>query len=165
MVAPRVLPAEEGIPVTGIYVVDMQRVIDESIVGKAAKNTIEAEMKKRQAALQSSQAEIVRLRGELEKQSALLSRDALDQKRVVLERKERDFARLMQDQRAELEKKRSSEMARLIREIDSVVADLSRKGNIPFVLERDPRLVVFVAEEFNLTPQVIKILNDMKTSL
>ena len=87
-----------------LYFVDMQRAIDKSIVGKAAKSDMEVEITKRQSALAQQKTEVDKLKADLDKQASLLAPDALAQKRDVIDKKERDLARQLHDQREELAK-------------------------------------------------------------
>lgn len=148
-----------------VSVVDMQRVINESIVGKGARSNLEADLKKREVLLENKRQELQRLQEDLQKQASLLSAAALEEKRQVVVRTERDFTRMVQDQRAEAAKKGDVEMARVVKEIDAVVAELATKGNYQFIIERDPRIVVYSSARVDLTGDVIKMLNEKKIGL
>lgn len=148
-----------------VYVVDMQRVINESLVGKGARSNLEADFKKREVVLEKKRQELQRMQEDLQKQGSLLSPAAVEEKRQVMARTERDFARMVQDQRAEAAKKGDVEMARVVKEIDAVVADLGTKGNYQFIIERDPRIVVYSSSRLDLTAEVIKLLNEKKIGL
>src|SRR5690242_6121780 len=70
-----------------VYVVDMQRVINESIVGKAARTNMESEVKKREGGLVKMQNDLKAMKAELDKQGSLLSADALKAKKENFEKK------------------------------------------------------------------------------
>jgi len=148
-----------------VYVVDMQKIINDSLVGKGARANLEADYKKREVLLERKQQELRKLQEDIQKQSGLLSSAALEEKRQVLARTERDFSRLVQDQRAEAAKKGDAEMGRVVKEIDGVVNELGSKGSYPFIIERDPRVVVFASSRIDLTAEIIKILNERKIGL
>lgn len=148
-----------------VYVVDMQRVINESVVGKGARSNLEADLKKRELLLEKKRQELQRMQEDLQKQASLLSAAALEEKRQVVARTERDFTRMIQDQRAEAAKKGDVEMARVVKEIDAVIAELGTKGNYQFIIERDPRIVVYSSARVDLTGDVIKVLNEKKIGL
>src|SRR5689334_268909 len=80
-----------------IGVVDMERVTQESLLGKsysaqieALNNEIEAEGNKKRNDLQKMEAEIKAMTDDLEKQGALLSDEAAEKKRQEIVRKSRD---------------------------------------------------------------------------
>lgn len=151
-----------GVSAPTMYVVDMQRVLDESIAGKAARNTVSEEIKKREAKLQLARNELQRLSQELEKQSALLSEEAAVAKREQLARKERDFQRDVQDHQEDLARKNDEEISKIVRQAQTVIKEISDKRKLPFVLERGDGFVVFVKDEYDLTADIIKAL-DSKT--
>ena len=156
----RPLTAEDvGPGAPAMYVVDMQRVLDESIAGKAARNNIKEEMKRRESKLLIGRQELERLGAEIEKQAGLLSEDALKEKQVQLERKGRDFQREVQDQQEDLAKKNEEEIGKIVRQAQAIVKDLSSSKKLPFVLEKGDGFVVYVRDEYDLTPQVIKALD------
>ncbi|MFM1848105.1 MAG: hypothetical protein RL417_1579 [Pseudomonadota bacterium] len=148
-----------------VYVVDMQTLIDQSIVGKGARANLEADLKKRELALEKRRFELKKIQDDIQKQSGLLSPAALQEKREVFARNERDFARLLEDQRAEAAKKNDAEMARVIKEIDGVIAEIAAEGKHPFIVERNPRVVVYASSRIDITPQVLKVLNEKKIGM
>jgi len=148
-----------------VYVVDMQRVINDSLVGKAARSNLEADAKKREVILEKNRQELTKLQEDLAKQGTLLSPNALEDKRQIFAKKERDFGRLLQDQRAEMAKRQEVEMAKVIKEIDGVIAEIGAQGDYPFIIEKDPRLVLYANERLDLTDAVVKALNAKKIGL
>jgi outer membrane protein len=145
-----------------IYFIDVQKVIDGSIVGKAARNNVEGEIKKSEARLMQVRQEVEKLKADLEKQASVLSKDALDEKREVLDKKGRDFQRAVQDQREELSRKNDVEMQKVLGEVQKVIAEMAAKEKYPLIIERDPRMVLYSAEKYDLTDQVIKALDTKK---
>ena len=76
-----------------IAVVDTQRIVNESIVGKAARNNLEVEIKKGQAKLAQLKGDFEKQKSDLEKQAAILSGAALEAKREALSKKQVDLQR------------------------------------------------------------------------
>lgn len=142
-----------------IWVVDMQKVISESSAGQAARTVIEGEAKKREGKIRGLNAELEKNRAEFEKQSSLLAAEALQSRREALIKREREVAREIQDAQEDLQRKNNSEISKLVGQIRGIVAELAEKQKLPIVLERDERLVLFVNSQYDLTPEVIKILN------
>lgn len=142
-----------------MYVVDMQRVLDESIAGKAARNNIKEEVKKREVQLQVSRAELGKLNEDIEKQSTLLSQDALRDKRAQLERKARDFERTVQEQREELGRKNDEEIGKIVRDAQEALSKIATQDKLSFVLERGEGFVVYANDQYDLTARVIKALD------
>ena len=148
-----------------VHVVDIQRVLDESIAGKAARSDMEELAKKEQAEMSMRQSEFAREGEELGKQKGLLSSEALEEKKISLEKRQREYVRQLQDKREDLGKRGSAAVEKVVSQIDKVIAEMTASGQYPFIIERDPRFVVFVNERFDLTAEVIKRLNQKTTGL
>lgn len=148
-----------------IYVVDMQRVINESVIGKAARSNLESDAKKGQGKLEKLKQEVMGLRQSLEKQGSLLSSEAMQGKAESLGKKERELGRALQDQREELARKNNQEIKKVVDEIDKVVRELAKKKGYRFIIERDQQFVVYAEKDLDLTDEVISILDDKKVGL
>jgi outer membrane protein len=162
LLAKAALAESGGVGSPPMYVVDMQRVMDESIAGKAARNNIKAEVQKREAKLLLSRNELAKMEADLEKQEGLLSEDALKDKRLALMKKGRDFEREVQDQREEIDRQNGEAIGKIVRDAQDILAKIAADDNLPFVLERGEGFVVYAKEEYDLTQRVIKSL-DSKT--
>lgn len=145
-----------------IYVVDMQRVINESIVGKAARNNIESEVKKREGQLVKMQNDLKAMQGELEKQGSLLSADALKSKQQNFQKKQAEFQKTFEDNRSELAKKNNEEIGKIVKDIDGIIKEISKEKGYRIVIEKDQRFVVFVDSKFDLTEEITTALDKKK---
>lgn len=148
-----------------VYFINMQKVIDDSILGKAARSDVEAEAKKRQIALDVKKSELGKLKEDFEKQRALLSPSALSDRQQSIEKKERDLMHDFEDQKEALEKKNSHEMKKVVDQIDAAVKELAEKNNYRMVIERDPRMVLYADPKWDLTEEIVKHLNEKKLGL
>ena len=142
--------------------VDMQRLIDESIVGKAAKNDVEAEARKRQSELLGQQRELEKAQAELTKQRGVLSPTAFEERVESLKKRQRDFERTAQDFQEELSRKSQAAVGKIVKEIQAVVEEFSVSHGFGLVLERDVRSVLYVRPEFDISEQIVVILNEKK---
>lgn len=142
-----------------IFVVDMQRLLDESISGKAAQNSLKADAQKREGKLKLQRAEIMRGQEELEKQSALLSSQALEEKREQLIRKERELERSVGDERDALARQSDEAIRKIVQEAEKAVQAIAAKEHLKFVIVRDESFVVYVDPKFDITDRVLKTLD------
>lgn len=143
-----------------IYVVDMQRVFSESIIGKAATNNLQEDVKKKQVVLEKQRLELEKLKGDLEKQASLLSKDALRKKEQQLYQKERDFERSLNDQREELALRNKDAMEKVLLQINKVMKDLADKNDYKIIMEKDLRVVVYANKKYDISDEVIKQLDN-----
>jgi len=150
---------------TQVYVVDMQRVIDDSIIGKAAKSNMDQEFKKGELKLKELKDEYEHLKDDSDKQASLLSAQALQDKHDALEKKGKELERAVQDKKDELARKNNGEIEKIVKQIDKVVNEMATKNKYKFIIEKDSRLVLYVDDKYDLTPKVIEELNQRKINL
>ena len=148
-----------------VYLVDMQKVINESIIGKAARNSLEAEAKKRQAALAGQKSDLEKIKIEIEKQSSVLSPNALEERRADLEKKAKAFERAVQDDREALSRQNGAEIEKIVKEINQVVQDLAGKDRYKFIIEKDARFVLYSDPHLDISEEVLKTLDSKKVGL
>ncbi|MEI6517584.1 MAG: OmpH family outer membrane protein [bacterium] len=148
-----------------IVIIDTQRVITESIIGKAAKNNLEVEIKKGQAKVAALKADFERQRSDLEKQSAILSGSALESRREELERKQVEFQRVFQDIQEKLARSNDAEISKVVSQINEFVKALAQEKEYQFVFERDRKSVLFSSERIDITDEVVKNLDKKRVAL
>lgn len=145
-----------------IAVVDIQRVVNESILGKAARKNLETQVTAETARLETLKQEMIKLQDSLKKQASVLSGAALQTKQDELRRKERELQSSYQDKQRELARKNEEEIGSVVQEVDKIVKRLAEKEKYRFVLERDPRSIVYAGERIDITKKVIEILDEEK---
>lgn len=142
-----------------IHVVDLQRVISESVIGKAARSDMQEKVRKQQLRLQKQREEIKALQEELSKTAAVLSASALGKKREQLREKQIDFKRAAEDRQEELARDNQTELRSVLTKIREEIQALAVEENLEVVLEGDGRWVLYVDEDYDLTDRVIERLN------
>jgi outer membrane protein len=162
---PASVRAEGGAAVENVMVVNMQKVIDQSIMGKAARADLQDDLKKREASLGGRRTEVEKLKADLQKQASLLAGAALADRQQAIAKKERDLQQEFEAQRDEMARKTDSQMKKIISQIDAVLSDIVKSKENAIVVEQDPRLVVYSDPKLDITDEVVKRLNDKKMSL
>lgn len=148
-----------------VAIVDTQKVISESIIGKAAKNNLEGQIKKGQAKLTALKSDFDKQKAELEKQSSILSGAALDTRREALRKKQEDFQRAYQEIQEKLAKSNETELKKVVDQVNDVVEDLADQRGYKFVFERDRQAVLYASDRIDITDEVVKILDKKKVAL
>ncbi len=148
-----------------IAVVDVQKVVNESIIGKAARSNLEREMQKAKVKLSALQADFEKQKGDLEKQSAVLSGAALEERREGLAKKQRDVQRTYQDMQEQLARLNDKEIKTVVDEVNTVVKEFAKDRSYEFVFERDRQAVVYAAPKLDITDEVIAKLDKKKVDL
>jgi outer membrane protein len=153
---PRPVLAESA----SIVVVDVQRAINESIRGKAARKNVEAEVKKGEVRLKELNDELASLSKELETQSSLLSGQAKNERELNLKKKQRELSLAVQERQDAIAQKNEKEIGDVVAEVDSVVKKIAKEQNIQFIFENDPSFVVFHQPRIDITDTVIEQMNE-----
>ena len=148
-----------------IAIVDTQLILNQSIVGKAARSNLEGRVKKAQAALGQRKAEFDKERAALEKQSKILSGPALESKKEALGKKQVELQRAYQDAQEELAKANEQEIAKVVGEIQAAVKEVARERNLSFVFEKDRQTVLYASDRIDISGDVVKILDKKKVAL
>ena len=148
-----------------IAIVDVQRVVNDSIVGKAAKSNLEEQIGKAKLRLAGLKSDFEKQKNELEKQSAILSGSALEQRKEALSKKQVEFQRAYQDMQQELAKANEKEIGKVIQQINDVVQELADSRGYSFVFEKDRQAVVFASSRIDITQEVIATLDKRKVDL
>ena len=135
--------------------VDLQTALNESQAGKKAKETFKAQMSRMEKKLERRKKKIDQLKADLEKKALLLKED----ERLALQRdyrhEARDFKRLYEDSKQELELKDKELTNRIVAELRQIVYDLGEQGNYTVILEGNNTVVLFGAKAIDLTKNVI----------
>ena len=137
--------------------VDLAKVFDEYLKTKAFDKSLEAKGAAKQADRDKMVNEVKKLRDEAELLGAKAKEDkqaAIDEKIKTLQ----DFDRVTRDA---LRKERDNMVRDILKEIEGVIQDFGQSQGYSFIL--NDRVLVFKTPSADLTPQVIKVLNDAYT--
>lgn len=148
-----------------IAVIDTQRVINDSIAGKAARSNLEEQIQKAKLKISTLKSEFEKQKAELEKQSSILSGSALEERRESLAKKQRDFERAYQDLQEQLARANDKEIGRVVQEIQAVVKSVAQERGYSFVFEKDKQSIVFASSQIDITQDIIKLLDKKKVDL
>ena len=138
--------------------VDLARIFDEYQKTKDFDKTLESKSVLKQGEREKFVNEVKKLRDEAE----LLNAKAKDDKQAAIDEKLKglqDFDRVTRDA---LRKERDVMVRDILKEIELVIQDFGKAQGYSFIF--NDRVLVFKSEGSDLTPQVIKVLNDSYTT-
>jgi outer membrane protein len=136
--------------------VDLQKALNESVAGKAAKAKIAAKFKEYQKSLNARQKKLSAMKSELEKQSMLLSQSARDDKEHEYEQKVKDLQRFAKDAQDDLKQKDSDYTRQIIDKLVGVAKTLGKKEGYTMIFEKTQSSVVYADSKADLTDELIK---------
>lgn len=148
-----------------IYIVDLQKIVAESKLGKSVQIKMRAKVDESQTQMAKAAQEIKALEEKMQKQSALLSASALEEKKQELLDKQKDFARQSEDKQVELQTFNRKYLTEVLKEVKSVLDLVAKERNYPIILEKDQKLVLYSDSKIDITSEVIQKLDQTKTSI
>ena len=140
--------------------VDLQRILAKSQAGVQAREQLEKDKAGMQKQVDNQKGDLDKLRDELEKKGQLLSVEARRDKQEQLERKVRDVRRLVDDLEKELQKKEQGLLAKVLRDVEGVVARIGKERGYLMIVERRQGGLIYGAAEADVTEEIIKAFDD-----
>lgn len=138
--------------------VDIQKVLVLSEAGKEAKEQLAAKGNKYEAEKNFREEELKKLKGELEKQSVLLSESARGAKEKDYQQKLKEYQRFLKDAQDDLQAKNDELTNRLVEEIVKIVQGYGRMNGFTFVFVKNESMV-YADEKADLTDDILKAFN------
>jgi outer membrane protein len=142
-----------------IAIVDLQKVLDQSLVGKNSKSVLDKKLKEDKANFEKEKLVFTKSRNDLIKQKALLSKDAFEKKQIELINKEREFQRKITDAQEALQRQTFNTIDRITKEVLKIAKEVADDNGYKFVFEKDSRFVVYADDSIDISTEVIKLLN------
>jgi len=143
--------------VAKIGVVDLKRVFDNSSAGKVAQAELTQQGKKMQGELEKRKSEIEEIQKNMERQAAVMSKDAREQKNRDLQIKVYDFKNLEKKYRSELRKSERKKLIKIQKEVLSITEEIGKKEG--YLIIFDKIAAIYVPKTLDLTDKVIQEYN------
>jgi len=144
---------------TEIGYVDMQRVLEESDLGKAAQANLQERFGDEQQAFAQEEAEIRQLQQALERDRPLMSESQLEKKEQEIQGRikqfEEDFAKIQQ----QLMQAQQQEGQKILQPARDAVISVAKKRKLGAVFEANQSGVVYLDDNGDITEAVIDAMN------
>jgi len=151
-----------------IAVIDMQRVLHESLLGKEflqssqkLQSDYQADVDKKQKEVEKLNEELQAMQQDLQKQASVLSEEAVEEKQLALRRKEREAQATVFDYQQEMQRKESSlkrELSKRQNEIGEKlrphIESVYRERQLDILVDR--AAVAFLSDAFDISAEVIR---------
>ena len=139
-----------------IGVVDLQRCLNESRMGRKYKAEFTAEADRRKAELEKEEATLKALREEIEKQGLVLSETARVEKEREYKERLAAFKKRFQESQQALQRKDQELTRRILKDLQGVIRKLGATEGYTLILERQEGGVLFAPETVDITDEVIR---------
>lgn len=139
--------------------VDIQKALNLSEAGKAAKKQMMLEVEMMRKNFAGKHKELEKLKDDLEKRGSVLSEAARDEKARDYQAKVRDLQRMERDYQDELQRKDRELTESILKKLEVVVKKMGEEGKYTLILEKNQAGIIYIADVLDLTDELIKIFD------
>jgi len=150
--APRIARADAS-----IAVIDMQGAVMQTEDGIRAQATLKKLFDRHQLELDAKQTQLSKARGDIEKQSRILSREALSRRMEAWQKEMVQLQTVFVDYEKELQKKQTELTAPIIQRIVAIVTRIAKDKGYDIVI--DKQAAPYARPDLDLTDRVIQEYN------
>ncbi len=147
---------------TKIAYVDLQKALNLSKRGVEAKQQIGEQVKKYEVEFKAKQDDLLKLKGELEKQAVLLSDSAKAEKERDYQQSVKELQRFQKDIKEELQQRDADFTKQILNDLFEVLQTLGKEGGYSMIIEKNEGAVIFADESVDLTDELIKAYDAKK---
>jgi len=141
-----------------IAVVDVNKVLNESEEGKAAKKKMEARYAELKAIIDAKQGELKKLKEDLDKQKVMLGKEKLKEREEAFQAKILELRKITQDAEREMQGRQGESTREILKEIEVHIEAVVKAEKYDLVLERNAG-VIHVAEPMDITGRILSMMN------
>ena len=143
--------------------VDLQKALNLSKAGAQAKSEIAEMAKKYETEFKIKQGEFLKLKGELEKQAALLSDTAKQEKVKEYQQKGTALQKYQQDAKRKLQQEDGKRTQEILKELTEILKKFGKEGKYTMIIERSEAGLIYADEKLDdLTDKLIKAYDASK---
>lgn len=144
-------------------VINAQKVLENTKAGQKATAGLEAFVRERQEIINREEDGITKLKEQLDKQGAVLSPKARDEKQAELERRIGEYQKKVGDMTREVQKKRTEVLRAFNDRMEKAVSRIAEQEGIALVLDRNAEggAVVYAKDSLDMTDKVTKEYDKM----
>ncbi len=147
-----------------ICFVDVRQVIAQSEAGKKAQADFKKIFERRKVAIQNKEAELKKQKEAFDKQRPGMTETAAKEKEMELQKRYREYQRLVGDANEEMQRKDQELSRRLVPEVYRVMNAIGEKEGYTLILDINNPVVIYSARGNNITDQVISEFNKIPIS-
>ena len=145
-----------------VGLIDIQRCLEESKEGQKVLGLLKKKKDVLQRQLDTKQKKLLELRKELEKQSMMLTMNAQEDKRRIIERKTRELEFFFKDLNEDMRKAQEKEKKRMLKQLGKVIEKIGSEENFTLIIEKRAGGLLYWADSIDITEKVIRAYEQMK---
>ena len=139
-----------------VGVVDLQRCLNDSKLGKQFKAEFTGEAEQLKAALENEEAELKTLREELERQGLVLSETAKKEREAAYNKRLDAFKGRFKESQQALQRKDQELTRKVLKGLQGIIGELGDKGGYTLIVEKQEAGVIFMSSASDITDEVVR---------
>jgi outer membrane protein len=139
--------------------VDLQRALNESDAGRAARDRFREQMERVQGTLKKQKEEVERLRDEYDKKAMVLRDEERRNMEKDVEQKSLDFKRKYEDYQRELKRTDNELTGAILSDLEGVVREMGERGGYTVIFETSSSAILYGDRAADLTDELIRTYN------
>jgi outer membrane protein len=139
--------------------VDIREIMLTSNAGKKAAEDFKKSFEKDKAVIQEKEAELKKLKDDLEKQRPLLKEEVMKDKELAYQKKFRDYQLLVKDSNEELQARDQDLSKKMIPDILKLVQAIGEKEKFSMIVDVSAIPLAYFSKENDLTKRVVEEFN------
>lgn len=143
-----------------IAVIDVNKVLNQSEAGKAAKKKMEARYAELKKNIDAKQEEVKKLKEEIDKQKVMIGKEKLKEKEDALQVKFNELRKLTQEGEREMQGRQGELTREVLKQIEAQIDSVVKAEKYDLVLERSAG-VVHAVDSLDITPRVLELVNKL----
>jgi len=141
-----------------VGVIDMNKILNESDAGQAAKKKMEARYEELKKAIDLKQEEARKIKEEIDKQKVMLGKEKLKEKEDALQAKLNELRQLTQEGEREMQTRQGELTREVLKSVEAKVDVVVKADKIDLVLEKSAGVIHF-NESMDITKRVLALVN------
>ena len=141
----------------GVGVVNLQKVLDKSSAGTAAKKKMEAKMKEFKTSLDKEKKAVLAFQDEMRKKADAWNEATRKEKALELQRKKRDFRVMQDDANLEMKNLQEKYLAPIMKKLEIVVEEVAKEKGVSVIIPNTT--VLYFDKDVDMTSEVTAALN------
>ena len=137
-------------------VVDLQRCLNDSKLGKQFKAEFTGEAEQLKADLESEEAELKTLREELERQGLVLSETAKKEREAAYNKRLDAFKGRFKESQQALQRKDQELTRKVLKGLQGIIGELGDTGGYTLIVEKQEAGVIFMSSASDITDEVVR---------
>lgn len=141
-----------------VAVIDMNKVLNDSDAGLAAKKKMEARYEELKKTIDVKQEEARKIKEEIDKQKVMLGKEKLKEREDALQAKVNELRQLTQEGEREMQTRQAELTREVLKSVETKIEVVVKADKLDLVLEKSA-FVVHHNESMDITPRVLALVN------